>query len=193
LDDCAAAHRDLIEADSSGAEDRLGDALGREFEASMQAIAASSFALDSFYAAVKERIEIPAELTETWRRNRRARWKQMAEVFRRAFALNEAAATALRASFKELAKYRQWAVHPPADQRTPVLREDIARGVEWRFVAFRHSNARVIVRFALGNIHILAEKARPEPAALKKYCEALTSALEPLRASWAELANVRSK
>jgi hypothetical protein len=43
----------------------------------------------------------------------------------------------LRSLVKQLFRFRDWAVHPPANFSAPIRHEILGTGVEWRFVAFR--------------------------------------------------------
>lgn len=176
--------RDLLEADSSGEEANLGTILEREFRSSMQATVSATIALDAFYAAIKDRIVVPQDQMSAWRKNRTARWKQMAEVFRLAFGLSDRAFVEVRKLLKEAFKYRDWAIHPPAAQQDPVLRDDIHVDVEWRLVAFRYKNAATIVQMALALVNKMLKKEHLEPEALAKYCEGLRPAVDALIEAW---------
>lgn len=182
--DAAAANRDLLEADSSGGDANLGLILEREFRSSMQATVSATIALDAFYAAVKDRIVVPQDQISGWRKNRTARWKQIAEVFRLAFGLSNRAVVEVGKPLKEAFKYRDWAVHPPAARQGPVLRDDIHVGVEWRLVAFRYKKAATIVQMALALVNKMLKKEHPEPEALAKYCEGLRPAVDALIEAW---------
>jgi hypothetical protein len=182
--DAAAANRDLLEADSSGENANLGTILEREFRSSMQAMVSATIALDAFYAAIKDRIVVPQDQISAWQKNRTARWKQMAEVFRLAFGLGDRAVVEVRKLLKEAFKYRDWAIHPPAAEQGPALCDDIHVGVEWRLVAFRYKNAATIVQMALALVNRMLKKEHPEPEALAKYCEGLRPAVDALIEAW---------
>jgi hypothetical protein len=182
--DAATANRNLLEADSSGEEANLGTILEREFRSSMQATVSATIALDAFYAAIKDRIVVPQDQMSAWRKNRTARWKQMAEVFRLAFGLSDRAFDEVRKLLKEAFKYRDWAIHPTAAQQDPVLRDDIHVDVEWRLVAFRYKNAATIVQMALALVNKMLKKEHSEPEALAKYCEGLRPAVDALIEAW---------
>lgn len=187
LVDAAASNRDLIDSDASGVEERLGPALEREFLTSMQAMVAAAIALDALYAAVKGRVNIPSQQQKAWKENKKtARWKQMAEVIRISFDVSGNGFDTIRTHLDQVMKFRGWAVHPPAEQTAPVLHPDINRGVEWRFVAFRYSNAVTTVRIALSLANQLVMKPKIKFPALVDYCESMKKALEPLAAAWSE-------
>lgn len=109
----------------------------------------------------------------------------MAETFRRAFDLKPALTKQIREHLRELNKFRDWAVHPPAHQKEPILRPDICRGVEWRFMAFRCHNAIVLTRVAIMIVHRLS-KERDDESALGKYCRALYPVVDHLAGVWIE-------
>ena len=50
---------------------------------------ASGIAIDAYYASIKDHIDLPEELVKAWRENGTARYKQIAEVFKRAFPLSQ--------------------------------------------------------------------------------------------------------
>ncbi len=89
----------------------LGAALIDEFTASMQAIVAAGIAIDACFAAVRGYAALPDALVQTWQRNRTARYKQVAEVLRRAFPLKPRHAVGVRAAIREIYRFRDWAVH----------------------------------------------------------------------------------
>lgn len=182
----ADANADLTAADEKGDHAQLHESLEAEFRSSMQAMVASAVAIDAFYVAVRERIAIPDELVQSWREKRTARWRQQGEVLRLAFGLSPEKTKELRKILSEMAKYRGWAVHPAAGQEAPVRHPELARGVEWRFVAFRFENARSTVRMALSVVDALVGHETPRPEGLTKYCENMKQALDPLVADWAE-------
>lgn len=184
LRDSDLAHEEVMKADPSTTE---GQSLEREFRASMQAMVASVIALDAFYAAVKDRVEIPRDHLEAWKTKKTARWSQMTEVFRLAFGLDKNQTRGLRTDLEEIMKYRDWAVHPPAKAKRPAFRNDIGLGVEWRFAAFRHSNALKSVGFALHTIYGLAKNATTDTETLVEYCQGVVTALDPLIAHWKEI------
>lgn len=131
LVDAAASNRDLIDADASGVEERLGPALEREFVVSMQAMVAAAIALDALYAAVKGRVNIPSQQLKGWKENNKtAQWKQMAEVIRISFYVSSNEFDTIRTHIEQVINFRGWAVHPPADQTAPVINPDINREVE---------------------------------------------------------------
>lgn len=179
------AHEELIETYESEGDGDLVESIEQEFQASMQAMVACAVALDALYAAVKERIGISEELVAKWRDNDTPRSAQIAEVLGRGFYIRKKEKMQrLKHVLKEMFKFRDWAVHPPADLQPVVPRKDIKRGVEWRLSAFRYSNARSTVRQTLSLISRLATKSRMKTDALEDYCQFLHERVEPLVEDW---------
>jgi hypothetical protein len=158
--------------------------LEREFSASMQAAVAAAIAIDAMYASVKDRIELPAEVTRKWRTKRAPRYKQVAEVFRRAFGVKPGGLRNLLVALKELYRFRDLAVHPPGSFTAPILHPGLGSSTEWRFVAFSWTNAKQLVNAAIAFSYLLVTRAKPNGDDLAKYCEGLLPQLEALRVTW---------
>lgn len=117
------------------------DLLVREFQAGMLAIAAVAFALDNFQAVIMPHAPRSAALASTWAASGTPRHQRVSETIRRTFKLSNAGAKRLSEAIQEIFKFRDWAVHQPADFREPVTHDYLETGVEWRFVAFSSTNA----------------------------------------------------
>jgi len=102
----------------------------------MQAMVSAANILGCFLRSGKRSSQYSKQQLEALKKNKLARWKQMAEVIRISFDISNNGFDTIRADLEQVMKFRGWAVHPPADQRSPVLHPDIARGSKWRFVAF---------------------------------------------------------
>jgi hypothetical protein len=85
------------------------------------------------------------------------RHARVTETLRRAFYFDNKQAKNLRRMVATYFRFRGWAVHPPADYRTPQLHDLLRVGVEWRFAAFSAPNAREAV---LGVTHAIAHGLR---------------------------------
>lgn len=146
-----AAHKAFLEGvRSTGTiNERTSEPLAWELTESMQAITASAFAVDSFYASTKERFAVSPQIQATWRANRTARSSQIAEVLRQAFQMSAVTVKEARRQIQVLFRFRDWAAHPPADFREPIKHPDIDVAVEWRFVAFSAVNALNASSFAI--------------------------------------------
>ena len=146
----------------------------------MQAIMAAAVAWDAAYAVLLEHVEIPQSTIETWRKGRTARFTQVAEVVRRAFALEPKGASALRKNLKELYRYRDLAVHPSGKIEAPLLHPELNLGMEWRFVYFRATNAELAVMAAAAMLWDLAHNGKSKNAKISKYQRTLASRLEEI-------------
>lgn len=179
-----AAAQDVASAVNAEDDTALGQALEREFMAAMQAMAAAAIAVDALYASIKERVEVPQSTVEAWRKNRTARFKQIAEVFRLGFQIGPKSYKQLASMLRELFRFRDWAVHPPSKASAPVLRVDIGKATEWRFAAFRFENARPAVQMALSMSAQLASRPKPKFPDLVQHCAGLQQMLAPLVSEW---------
>lgn len=184
----AQAHSALVQERVRIAEDQeLGSALEAEFRSCMQACVAAAVAVDAFYGRVSEYMDIPRATVEAWKHNRTARHARIAEVLRRAFEVHPSKVAELKKLLKEIFHYRDRAVHPPPTPTQPARRPDLNLGLEWRFVAFRLYNARVITKLCISLVWQCSGVARKRYPELVKYCEGLRTSLEPVRAEYADL------
>jgi len=156
------------------------EALETEMKASMVAISASSFALDAFYARVKELAPPPQELVTAWRKNKTARHRQVTELQLRNFAYKPGAPDELRQNTESLYKLRDWLVHPPADFKPVQLHPVLKEAFEWRKTVFTFENAQQSHNFALAVIKVSVESSKPKEKALREWCINAQKLLEPL-------------
>jgi len=152
----------------------LGQALEEEFRNGMLAISASAFAIDAFYASVKER-HLPHPQTAEWQANRLARYKQVSETFRWTWNVKPKPAKQIREALRQLYKFRDSAVHSPAEFRPAMLREDIDRGVEWRFIHFRAENSAKAIQIACEVIEAFLRNSARAPGVLREWIVASRS------------------
>jgi hypothetical protein len=174
-----AAHGRVLEAAAGTDDDLLASAFEAEFTASMQAIAAAGIALDALYARIKEFAAIPPDIRRAWAEKGTARYKQLTEVFRRAFRISPRGAVILRTNLKLILSFRDTAVHPPAEARDAVHHPDVDVGTEWRLVHFRFANAMPIVRETL---KIVLELLGAPPITVPRLAEYCPPALERVNA-----------
>lgn len=178
----AQEHRALRLAAWSGTDEaEKGRTLEQEFEASMQAMVAAAIAWDAFYALVKEHVDLPKGVVESWRKKRTSRHIQVTEVVRQAFTLKPKGASALRQNLKEIFKYRDLAVHPSGAIDAPVLHPELNVGVEWRFATFRAVAAEQIVNSAIGMLWDLAQNGKAASPTNAEFMKALR---EHLTSTW---------
>lgn len=125
---------------AKGDDQRVDILLVRELRASMRAMTAAAFALDAFYASVKARSpQHPHQ--EEWVSNGTTRPAQIFETLRYHLKIKNAGAKEIRRRIRELFKFRGWAVHPGSRFREPIVRPDVAVGLDWHFTVFRAENA----------------------------------------------------
>jgi hypothetical protein len=177
-------HDELLLAEAADDKEQRSTAMEAECKACMQAFAAAAIALDAFYAAVKDCLPIAPELVATWQARKTARYKQIAEVFRRAFRIGPRSAVRLRRDIREIFKWRDRTVHPASARTRPVLYQELSVGTEWRFVAFRAANARLVVGAALSIIAQLLARPRENHADLVKFCGPALGNLQPSIIAW---------
>jgi len=179
------ASNDLLSAKDEQNDERIAEALQAEFTAGMQTIMVSAVAIDAYYASVKDCIKIPNEITRTWREKGTARYKQIAEVLRRAFPMPDQSAKQLREILKEIMGFRDKAVHPSSRTTAPALHPELNKVTDWRYATFRYHNAKAITRLTLS---IIAQTAalshKVKFQALKTYCDTLSSRIEPFLKRW---------
>ena len=156
------------------------NALESEFEASMQAIMAAAIAWDAVYALLREHVVVPPSVAERWRHGRTARYTQVAEVVRRAFALKPKGAVLLRNNLKELYRYRDLAVHPSGKIQAPLLHPELNVGMEWRFVYFRATNAEIAVSAAAAMLWDLSNNGESKNPNVTEYQKVLAMRLNEI-------------
>lgn len=135
------ARRELEEAVAEDRDADKGIHLEAECKAGMVACSAAGFALDAFYESIRWHLPGMDALIRDWNRAGTPRHRRVAETIRRGTVLTNEQGKDLQRGVREVFKYRSWAVHPPADFRAPVVHDLLGAGVEWRFMAFRSSNA----------------------------------------------------
>jgi len=179
------ASEDLKTAKEAQNSEQIATALHVEFTAGMQVIMASAVAMDAYYANVKDRIDFPNDLTRTWLEKGTARYKQIAEVLRRAFPMTHATAKKLRDILKQNLEFRNKAVHPPVGTTAPALHPELNKVTDWRYVTFRYYNAKATAGLTLS---IIAQTASRPPkdkfSALTSYCNSLMAKVEPMVKRW---------
>jgi len=181
------AHVDLMAAKAAKDDEQIAAALQKEFVSGMQAIMASGVAIDAYYASVKDHIELPEDLVKAWKENGTARYKQIAEVFKRAFSLTQENARNLRDILKQNLKFRDKAVHPEYGTTAPLLHVELNKVSDYRYAVFRFYNAKAIVGLTLSIIYQTASKPFAEKHdRLRSYCEELIVNIDPILNVWVE-------
>jgi hypothetical protein len=142
-------------------EQALQDLLDHELRASMRAVSAAAFAVDAFYAGVQARSPDHPH-RERWRTprtngRRTSRHTIVFETLRYHLKIKPLAATEYRRRIADLFRFRGWAVHADAKFKPAIEREDVDRGVDWHYVAFRAHNAAAAVGGTLQMLSALVD------------------------------------
>jgi hypothetical protein len=90
----------------------------------------------------------------------------------------------LKQTLKELFKWRDRAVHPPAEATQPALYQEIGVGTEWRFIVFCGSNARLVTAQSLSIVAQLLAKPRTSRPRLVEYCKPALANILPTLETW---------
>lgn len=154
-----------------------GTTLEREFEASMQAVVAASVAIESLYSTLCEKISLPNDTVQAWKKNGTAKFRRIAEVARRAFSLSEEGSDILREVVHEIFRFRNFAIHPSGNTTAAVLHPELQVGVEWRLATFRADNARAIVQKTQEIIVELITRGKASTPEVARYAESLRDRL----------------
>ncbi|MDV3129596.1 hypothetical protein M1247_32150 [Mycobacterium sp. 21AC1] len=120
----------------------------RELRATMRAITASAFAIDAFYATVKERCG-PHPHDSLWRTKGTSRKKRITETLRYHMNIEPANVLGLKSCVAQVFTFRDQAVHMAAKFREPAGRLDIRSSVDWHFHIFRRENGVNAVHFTV--------------------------------------------
>jgi len=112
-----------------------------ELTPSIQVFVSCGIALDALYDTLRPFAKIKDEDIRAWKDNGTSRGKQIVEVIRRVFKLNGDTLKTFRDFVVQVIKYRDLAVHPSLELKNACSRPDIAVSVDWKFSAYRYSNA----------------------------------------------------
>lgn len=119
----------------------IGRHLDEELQSSIQTITSMAFAVDAFYGSLVEQIKLPPSTKAAWTQNKTPRHARVVEAIRIGSVLRNDQVRSLKRGLSSLFRFRDWAVHPPADFRHPLLHPDLQVGVDQRFLAFSSPNA----------------------------------------------------
>jgi predicted transcriptional regulator len=166
-------------------DESIASALEAEYKSGMQAIVCSGIAMDAYYATVKKHANIPQTTLEAWKKNRTARYKQVAETLKIAFSLSTKFATSLRSVLEQNFRFRDMGVHPKQGTYPPALHPELNKIVDWRYVTFRHYNAKGIVGLTLKVIYQTASTLSANvDINLRNHCTGLIQKLKPILGQW---------
>ncbi|WP_334187079.1 hypothetical protein [Noviherbaspirillum sp.] len=112
-----------------------------ELAPSIQVYVACGIALDGLYETLRPYAKISLQEIEAWKRNKTSRAKQIAEFFRRTHKIKNDIFDNFCACIDQIIKYRDKAVHPSLKLENSCSRPDVDVAVDWKFSAYRFSNA----------------------------------------------------
>ncbi|MBU5636541.1 hypothetical protein KOM00_07300 [Geomonas sp. Red69] len=112
-----------------------------ELAPSMQVFVSCGIGLDALYDTLRPYAKISSQEIEAWRKNKTSRAKQIVEMLRRTHKLKPDVLNDFSKCISQVIKYRDMAVHPSQELKNACTRPDIQVGVDWKFSAYRFSNA----------------------------------------------------
>jgi hypothetical protein len=107
----------------------------------MQVIIACGIALDALYDMLRPYAKLTNSDISKWKINKTSRAKQIIEVIRRVYKLNGENLNQFKNAISEIIKFRDMGVHPSSELKNACTRPDLLVGVDWKFSAYRFSNA----------------------------------------------------
>lgn len=114
-----------------------------ELAPSMQVFVACGIALDALYDTLRPHANLSGDEVTAWRRNRTGRGKQIAAVIQRVYRLDNQHSKEFKKGITQITKFRDVAVHPSLELKNSCTRSDLEVGVDWKFSAYRYSNALI--------------------------------------------------
>jgi hypothetical protein len=112
-----------------------------ELTPSIQVFVCCGIALDALYDTLRPHAKITPQEIQAWKDNRTSRAKQIVEVVRRTFKLKQDTLKSFSDCITQVIKYRDMAVHPSLELKNSCTRPDLNVSVDWKFSAYRFSNA----------------------------------------------------
>jgi hypothetical protein len=129
-----------------------------ELTPSIQVFVACGCALDAFYDQLKEYANISQNDLEIWKRKKTSRTAQIVEIIRRTYKLDKHFVKGAKVNIKSIMEYRDKVVHPSHDIQHTRSRPDIPVGVDWRFSAYKYSNALIAYQRTMELLILLYER-----------------------------------
>jgi hypothetical protein len=165
-------------------EAAIAAALQMDFVASMQSVVAAATAVDSFYAALKDFVQIDPQTLGRWRDRGTSRYRQVAEVLRRSFAVKDRNMVGVRSALKQLYLYRDLAVHPARSFHEPYWHPVAKRNTARSFVVYRFHNARELAGVSMSLLSQCTSTATPRLSEVGDYVQALRASIGPVQERW---------
>lgn len=133
-----------------------------ELTPSMQVIVSCGITLDALYDTLRPHANLSAEEIQRWKDNKTGRAKQISDVIRRVYRLDNDVVKDFRSSISEIIKFRDMAVHPSLELKNACMRDDLSVAVDWKFVVFRFSTASNCLCYTLKILLYLRHKRANE-------------------------------
>ncbi|MDQ6950704.1 MAG: hypothetical protein Q9M26_03470 [Mariprofundales bacterium] len=121
--------------------DNQKELLMAELAPSMQVFVSCGIGLDALHDTLRPYAKISLQEIEAWRKNKTSRAKQIVEILRRTHKLQSDVLSNFSKCISQIIKYRDTAVHPSLELKNACTRPDVQVGVDWKFSAYRFSNA----------------------------------------------------
>lgn len=151
-----------------------------ELTPSIQVFVACGIALDALYDQLKPFAKVYKQDIEVWRKKRTSRAAIITEIIRRSYNLDNTMTKAFRHNIESILEYRDKAVHPSHGLVRSCTRPDIPTGVDWRFSAYRYSNADICYKRTMEMLLHLYEK-RTKADKANQIMENIVKALKELK------------
>lgn len=164
-----------------GSDDNTNrELLVAELEPSLQVFVACGIAVDALYDQLRPFAKLSQADLRAWKNNKTAREKQIAEAIRRAYKLKNPVAAEFKQNITEILKFRDMAVHPSLELKQTCIRPDVPVGVDWKFAAYKYSNAAKCFEVTMKMLLHLYER-KSENSECDVQMENIVKALEQLR------------
>ncbi|HWR76549.1 MAG TPA: hypothetical protein VN283_04990 [Thiobacillus sp.] len=142
-----------------GTNDQINrELLVAELEPSLQVFVACGISLDALYDQLRPFAKLTEADLQKWKDNRTGRDKQIVEVVRRVYKLDALLTSQFKLHISEIIKYRDMAVHPSLELKQTCTRPDVPVGVDWKFSAYRCSNAETCFKATMQMLIHLYER-----------------------------------
>jgi hypothetical protein len=145
------------------APDKQKSLLVDELGPAMQVFVACGIALDALYDTLRPYAKISDLDLNRWKEKGTSRASQIVEILRRTHKLEGDILKSYKQNIGQIIKFRDQAVHPSLELRNACDRPDIPVGVDWKFSAYRYSNAEWCLTNAINMICYLFEHNTSNP------------------------------
>lgn len=140
LNDAKCASEDIASNWSNDADHQKAMLIA-ELAPSMEVVVSCGIALDSLYDMLRPYAKLSGADIEKWKANKTGRGAQIFEIIRRVLKPENKHVKELKKAITDIVKFRDMAVHPTLELKNAVSRPDLDVAVDWKFSAYRFSNA----------------------------------------------------